>query len=101
MNRYPAPTTDPDTYAVLDDALTALAERRGAWLGDDTVIIHLLASLIAQAERALPHAVATARAEGRTWADIGTLLDTSPDEARLRFDPASPIADPRWPYDTH
>ena len=100
MSRYPAPTTDPDTYAVLDDALAALAERRGAWLGDDTVLIHLLASLIAQAERSLPQAVATARAEGHTWTDIAALLATSPDEARLRFDPDSPIADPRWPYDT-
>lgn len=101
MTRYPAPTTDPDTYAVLDDALTALAERRNAWLGDDTVLIHLLASLIAQAERALAPAVATARAEGHTWTGIAALLDTSPDEARLRFDPDSPVADPRWPYDTN
>ncbi|MBE1603539.1 hypothetical protein HEB94_000387 [Actinopolymorpha pittospori] len=27
-------------------------------------------------------------------------LATSPDEARLRFDPDSPVADGRWPFDT-
>ena len=100
MTGYPAPTTDPDTYDIIDDALAALAERRNAWLGDDTVMIHLLASLIAQAERCLPQAVTDARAEGHTWTGIAALLGTSPDEAWLRFDPDSPIADPRWPYDT-
>jgi hypothetical protein len=97
---HPAPQTDQDTYAVIDDALTALAERRHAWLGDDTVLIHLIASLIDQAERLLPEAVTNARAEGHTWTDLATLLGTSPDEARLRFDADSPIADGRWPQDT-
>ena len=97
MSSHPGPLTDADTFDVLDDAPTALAERKGLWLGDDTVLIHLLASLIDQAQRALPDAVHTARENGATWTDIAQLLATSPDEARLRFDPESPIADGRWP----
>lgn len=100
MSHYPAPHTDSDTFAVLDEALTALAQRRSTWLGDETVMIHLLASLIDQAERCLPEAVTTARLNGHSWHDIATLLATSPDEARIRFDPDSPIADSRWPHDT-
>jgi len=100
MTGYPAPHTDDDTYAVIDDALSALADRRHAWLGDDTVVIHLIASLIAQAERFLPEPVTTARANGHTWTDLAALLGTSPDEATLRFDTDSPIADGRWPQHT-
>jgi len=39
------------------------------------------------------------RLNGHTWDQIARALATSPDEARLRFDPESPIADPRWPDD--
>ena len=99
-SQRPAPRTDDDTNAVIDDAITALAERRRLWLGDETTIIHLLASLIAQAERELPLAIATARGEGCTWNDIAHLLGTSRHEAQLRFDPNSPVADRRWPLDT-
>jgi len=93
------PRTGDDTSDVIDDAVTALAERRGMWIGDDATLIHLLASLIAQAERELPLAVADARAEGASWNDIAMLLRTSANEAELRFDPDSPIADRRWPFD--
>ncbi len=96
MTDHPAPRDD-DTFAVIDNALTALAARRGPWLGDDIVLIGLLASLIDQAERCLPHAVHDARANGASWDDIAALLATSPHEAQLRFDPDSPIADGRWP----
>jgi hypothetical protein len=100
MTSPPSPRADSDTFEVLDEALTELADRRCAWLGDDTVVIHLLVSLINQAERFLPELITTARANGHTWNDLAVLLGTSPDEARLRFDPDSPIADGRWPQDT-
>ena len=93
------PRTGDDTNDVIDDAVTALAERRHLWIGDDATLIHLLASLIAQAERELPLAVSDARANGATWHDIGVLLGTSAHEAGLRFDPRSSIADRRWPFD--
>ena len=99
MTGHPAPSSDEDTLDVIDDAISALAARRGLWIGDDHVVIHLLASLIDQAERCLPETVTTTRANGSSWHDIAQLLGTSPDEARLRFDPDSPIADGRWPQD--
>ena len=93
------PRTGDDTFDVIDDAVIALAERRGLWIGDDVTLIHLLASLVAQAERDLPLAVAETRANGASWHDLGVLLGTSAHEAQVRFDPDSPTADRRWPFD--
>lgn len=100
MNALPAPRTGEDSYDILDDAVTELAQRRDLWLGDDLIRIHLLASLIDQAIRWLPEAVTTARANGASWHEIAVLIGASDDEAELRFDPHSPIADGRWPCDT-
>lgn len=94
----PAPSSDDDTFEIIDDALSALAERRRLWIGDEHATIGLLASLIDQAERFLPEAVTNARMNGASWEQVGHLLGTSADEARIRFDPDSPIADERWPY---
>ncbi len=98
MAASPEPRSGDDTYDLIDDA-AALAERRGAWLGDDIAAIALIASLIDQAERWLPQHVHDARANGHNWDEIARALATSPAEARLRFDPQSPVADGRWPYD--
>jgi hypothetical protein len=95
----PGPRSGDDTYDLIDAALAALAERRGAWLGDDLTAMTLIASLIDQAERCLPELVTSARLNGHSWDEIARALATSPAEARLRFDPESPIADGRWPYD--
>ena len=95
----PEPRSGDDTHDLIDDAVTALAERRGAWLGDDLTAMTLIASLIDQAERCLPELVTNARANGHTWNEIARALATSPAEARLRFDPPSPLADGRWPHD--
>jgi hypothetical protein len=92
--------SDDDSFDVVDEAISELAGRRGLWIGDDAVLIHLLASLIAQAERCLPEAVLIARANGCGWDVIAQLLGTSPDEALLRFDPQSRVADGRWPRDS-
>ncbi len=97
MTEPSARRTDDDTFAVLDDAISALAQRKGLWIGDDLVLIHLLDALITQAERCLPEAVHSARANGAGWDDIAALLATSPHEAWLRFAADSPIADGRWP----
>jgi hypothetical protein len=93
------PRSGDDTYALIDDALAALAERRGAWPGDDLTAITLIASLTGQAERFLPELVANARLNGHTWHQIAQALATSPDQAQLRYGPESPIADTRRPYD--
>jgi hypothetical protein len=99
MAASPEPRSGDDTYDLIDDAVTALAGRRGTWLGDDIAAIALIASLIDQAERWLPQHVHDARANGHNWDEIARALATSPAEARLRFDPQSPVADGRWPYD--
>jgi hypothetical protein len=93
------PRTGEDTFDLIDDAVAALAYRRGVWLGDDLRTIALIASLIQQAECWLPQLVHDARANGHGWTELARALGTNPDEVRLRFDPESPIADGRWPYD--
>jgi hypothetical protein len=78
----PGPHSGRDTYDLIDDAFAALAERRGAWLGDDLAAITLLASLIDQAERCLPGLVTSACLNGHAWDEIARALATSPDQAR-------------------
>jgi hypothetical protein len=99
-NNSPGPRSGEDTFDLIDDALPTLAARRGVWLGDDLAAMTLVASLIEQAERFLRQLVLDARANGHTWHEIADALDTSPDDAQLRFDHDSPIADSRWSYDT-
>ena len=91
------PRTGEDTFDLIDDAVAALAVRRGVWLGDDLKTIALITRLIEQAERCLPQLVHDARANGHDWTVIARALGTNPAEARLRFDPESPITDGRWP----
>jgi hypothetical protein len=71
----PAPRIDPDSAAVLAEAIDALASLRTPyWLGDAGVRLHALTSLLEQARRQLPDAVAQARDQGLTWHEIGQLL---------------------------
>jgi hypothetical protein len=95
----PGPRSGDDTYDLIDDALTTLGERRGAWPGNDLTAITLIASLIDQAERFLPELVTNARLNGHTWDQIAQALATSPGQAQLRYGEESLIADTRWPYD--
>ena len=99
MTTSPGPHSGDDTFDLIDDALATLAERRGAWLGDDLTAITLIASLTGQAERFLPELVTNARLNGHTGDQIAAALATSPDQAQLRYGPQSPIAGTRWPYD--
>jgi hypothetical protein len=77
---------DDATFEVVDGAVGALGLSRGLWMGDDRVMIQLVASVIEQAERFLPYLVAE---------EIARLLGTDVEQARSRFDPASPVADTR------
>ena len=82
----PAPRIDADSTAVLTEAIDALAALRTPyWLGDSTVGLHALASLIAQARQMVPAAVHQARDQGHTWTEIGRLLDLSPATAARRY----------------
>jgi hypothetical protein len=64
------PHSGDDTDDLTGHALRQLAERRGAWPGDDLTAITLTASLTGQAERFLPEPVTSARLNGHTWHDI-------------------------------
>ena len=99
MPSGPGPHSGDDTYDLIDDALTTLAERRGAWLGDDLTAITLIASLIDQAERMIPELAADARTNRASRAGIATALGTSPEQAELQYSPRSPVRDTREPYD--
>jgi len=82
----------PDVFSGVEDRVPdALADRLRT--------IALVASLIQQAERWLPQLVHDARANDHGWTAIAQALGTNPTEARLRFDPESPIADGRWSYE--
>jgi hypothetical protein len=82
----PAPRADADSAAVLAEAVQNLAKLRTPyWLGDSAVTLHTLASLITQADRALHDAVAAARDQEHTWAEIGQLLGLSQAAAARRY----------------
>lgn len=74
-NRHISPRADEDCAAALDQALAALGLRRRLdWRDDPAAVLHLLASLQRQIQARLPRAVADARAQGCSWAEVGDLL---------------------------
>jgi hypothetical protein len=82
----PAPRIDADCCAVLAEAIDAHAAiRTPYWLGDAGVHLHALTSLLEQAHRQLPEAVAQARDQGPTWHEIGQLLGVSAATAARRY----------------
>src|SRR6266516_3472988 len=82
----PAPRADDDSATVLAQAVDTLAALRTPyWLGDSAVGLHALASLIAQAQQMIPEAVTRARDQDHTWAEIGQLLNLSPQAAARRY----------------
>ena len=80
-----APYTSVDTLVVMDRALADLADRRYVQRLDTPAQLHLLASLIAQAESWVAEQVALARGDGAAWGDIGRLLGTTATAARQRW----------------
>lgn len=85
-DHYLEPATGDDTQAVIDAAIESLGAVRGLpWLGDAPAYLHLLASLIAEAQRRLPRAVADARDQECSWAEIGDLLGVTRASAWQRY----------------
>jgi hypothetical protein len=86
----PAPVADELSATVLatvlDEAIDTLAALRTPyWLGDTAVHLHALASLLTQARRQLPDAVAQARDQELTWDEIGQLLALSGSTAARHY----------------
>ncbi len=94
---YEHPTLNADTARVLDEALVLLGTIRipSGWLGDGGAEVQLLVSLIAEAERRLPGAVARARDQDYSWAEIGDMLGTTRAEAWQRFAHRASVAHKR------
>jgi hypothetical protein len=87
-NEHPAPRVDDHSAHLVGEAVDALARLRTPyWLGDSTVRLHALASLIRQAEQLLPQAVADARDQGLAWKEINQLVNTTPAAAARRYRP--------------
>jgi hypothetical protein len=81
-----APATGDDTDVVVEAAIENLGKLRDLpWLGDASARLHLLASLTAEAERRLPRAVADARDQECSWAQIGDLLGVTRASAWQRY----------------
>ena len=85
-DHYLAPATGTDSERVLEDAIDTLGTPRGLpWLGDAGATLHLLTSLIAEAHHRLPRAVADARDQDYTWAQIADLLGVTRASAWQRY----------------
>jgi hypothetical protein len=85
-DHYLVPTTGDDTESVLEAAIDSLGGLRGlAWLGDAATRLHLLASLMAEAEGHLPRAVADARDQDCSWAQIADILGVTRASAHQRY----------------
>ncbi len=82
---YRGPTTGEDTAVVLYDAITTLAGLRGMALGDAGDELHLLMSLLEEAETQVPKAVADARDQEYSWAEIADLLGVTRASAWQRY----------------
>lgn len=84
-DRTRAPYLDHDTLGLIDQAVGSLVWSRGASPGDAGAALSCLASLIAEAQSQLPGAVATARCQDCTWAEVARRLATTARTARRRY----------------
>ena len=85
-DHYIQPATGPDSERVIDDAIATLGTLRDLpWLGDAGATLHLLVSLIHQAQQQLPRAVADARDQDYSWAEIADLLGVTRASAWQRY----------------
>ena len=85
-DHYVAPSADDASEAALDAAVVSLGELRGMGRGvDGATGLHLLASLIAEAEQRVGPAVAVARDQGCSWAQIADLLGVTRASAWQRY----------------
>lgn len=79
--RKAAPVENAEYLAMMRRMVRAAGRR----LGSHTDDLAGLAQLSADVDQALADAVATARADGASWAEIGSLLGISRQGAQQRF----------------
>jgi len=97
-DHYVEPATGADTERIIDAAIESLGKLRGLkWVGDAGVTLHLLASLVVEAQARLPRAVADARDQDYSWAQIADLLGVTRASAWQRY--AGKVEEHRTPLD--
>lgn len=84
-DRSSHPYIDEETLALVEHAVESLVCLRGAGVGDAGAALSALASLIAEAQTRLPDAVADAREQGYTWAEIASRLASTASTVRRRY----------------
>ena len=85
-DHYLKPAAGEDSQQTLDDAHETLATLRGmARLCDAAASLHLLTSLRDEVEQQLPRAVADAREQECSWAEIADLLGVTRASAWQRY----------------
>jgi hypothetical protein len=84
-DHYLAPKTGEGTAGAFDLALAQLCSARRFNEHDTAGRLHLVASLLAKASSRLPGAVAGARAEGLSWAEVADLLGVTRASAWQRY----------------
>jgi len=85
-DHYLPPTVGEDSQVVLDAAIDSLGKLPGFGLnGDAATTLHVLASLIAEAHQRLPRAVADARDQDCSWAEIADPLGVTRASAWQRY----------------
>lgn len=79
------PVVEDDSAVVIEEAIVELTLKRTPMaLGDGLAELHAMVSLLAQLQAWLPVAVAGARSQGYSWADIAAQLEVAPSTARRR-----------------
>jgi 2-keto-4-pentenoate hydratase len=77
---------DGDSAEAIEEAIHILELSRSPLnQGDGALRVHVLATLIAQAEAVLPDAVADARDQDHPWDDIAAQLGITVNTARRRY----------------
>ena len=84
-DHYLKPATDDYSHHTLNDAIDTLALLRGMAPPDSSVTLHILTSLHAEIEQRLPQAVADARDQDYSWAQIADLLGVTRASAWQRY----------------
>ena len=84
-DHYLHPATDDYSQGALDEAIDSLALLRGMAPPDSGVTLHILTSLKAEIEQRLPRAVADARDQDYSWAEIADLLGVTRASAWQRY----------------
>ncbi len=84
-DRSSCPWLDEETLALVEEAVGSLVVSRGGGRGDAGAVLSALASLIAETQRRLPDAVADARDQEYTWAEIAARLATTTSVVSRRY----------------